>query len=139
MKHVIQMRGGSFYAPLCLSIKTDHATKFDTKDEANAFIKRFLKGLGAKAVPLLEAIPAEKPKDTSWIISTNSTVNWINLNLQRLEASCVEESRRFCWMTETGAGVNNIHMGELLRSLQFLYTDIAAHRHALHSAQEKLS
>lgn len=139
MKHVIQLIGGSFYAPLCVSLDTDHATKFDSKSEADAFIGRYLSAEhSAKAIPIQEAQTLPKLKDTSWIISTNSTVNRINLNLHRLEEEFAEKSRQFCWMTETGAGVNNIHMSELLRSLLFLYTDIAAHRHALHSAREKL-
>jgi hypothetical protein len=66
-------------------------------------------------------------------VKLEQTVSFTKYRLERLEAQFKEVSERFIWQTQHGGGINNIHMLDSIRQLNFLYTNIAAHHDALRS------
>jgi hypothetical protein len=61
----------------------------------------------------------------------------LRLKIEGLEAQFTEQARLFKAMMDPkhGGGIHCVAMLDTLRQLQFLFLDIAAHRHALDSAE----
>lgn len=64
-------------------------------------------------------------------------LSFVKYRLERLEADFAKASEDFMWKTKEGGGVRNIHMGDNIKALLFLYNDIAAHYDLLHSVDPK--
>ncbi len=65
----------------------------------------------------------------------NQRISFTKFRLECLEKEFEEASKNFIWQTQQGGGLKNIHMLDTIRRLNFLYTDIAAHRDALRSLE----
>lgn len=66
------------------------------------------------------------------------SVKFLEFKIQGLEMKYAEYAKNFAMYVEAGVGLTNIHVLDTLRSLTFLYTDIAAHRDALHSLKGEI-
>jgi hypothetical protein len=66
------------------------------------------------------------------------SVGFLEFKLQGLEMKYAEYAKNFAMYVDTGVGLTNIHVLDTLRSLTFLYTDIAAHRDALRSLKGEI-
>lgn len=63
----------------------------------------------------------------------DEALSFVKFRLDSLERQFKETSDRFIWQIQQGGGINNIHMLDTIRALNFLYAEIAAHRDALRS------
>lgn len=66
-------------------------------------------------------------------VTYDEALSFIKFRLDGLERQFKETSDRFIWQTQQGGGINNIHILDTIRALNFLYTEIAAHRDVLRS------
>lgn len=64
-------------------------------------------------------------------ITYEQAVSFTKYRKEVLEAQFNENAKQFSWIMEHGGGMKNIHMLDIIRRLNFLYTDIAAHTDAL--------
>jgi hypothetical protein len=71
-------------------------------------------------------------------VTYDEAVSFTKFRLDGLERQFKETSDRFIWQTQQGGGINNIHMLDTIRALQFLYLEIAAHRDALRSLKVEI-
>lgn len=71
-------------------------------------------------------------------VKYEEAVSFTKYRLESLERQFKEASDKFVWQTQQGGGIKNIHMSETIRTLNFLYTDIAAHYDALRSLEVKI-
>ena len=71
-------------------------------------------------------------------VTYEQSVSFIKYRLEGLERQFKEMSDKFIWQTQQGGGIQNIHMLDTIRALNFLYTDIAAHRDALRSLKVEI-
>lgn len=65
--------------------------------------------------------------------SVDYSVGFLEFKLKNLEIKYEKYSKDYAYYVEGGVGLTNIHVLDTLRTLTFLYTDIAAHRDALNS------
>jgi hypothetical protein len=65
--------------------------------------------------------------------SVEFSVSWLEYKIKSLETQYNELAGNYAYYVKIGVGLTNIHVLDTLRSLAFLYTDIAAHRDALRS------
>jgi len=65
--------------------------------------------------------------------SVDFSVGWLKHQIEYLEGKYNEKARDYAYYVSQGVALTNIHVLDTLRTLTFLYTDIAAHRHALNS------
>jgi predicted oxidoreductase (fatty acid repression mutant protein) len=66
------------------------------------------------------------------------SVKWLEYKIKGLEDKYAEYAKNFVMYVDTGVGLTNIYVLETLRTLTFLYTDIAAHRDALRSLKGEI-
>lgn len=65
--------------------------------------------------------------------SVDSSVGWLKIRIEQMETEYNAVSRNYASMVTDGYGLTNIHVLDMLRQLQFLYTTLAAHHAALRS------
>jgi hypothetical protein len=61
------------------------------------------------------------------------STSWLEFRIQQLEAEYDKYAQQYAYFVKEGIAIKNIHVLDTLRSLTFLYTDIAAHKDALRS------
>jgi flagellar biosynthesis chaperone FliJ len=65
--------------------------------------------------------------------SLQFSANWLEYKIKGLEEEYNKLAQQYAYFVKEGIALKNIHVLDTLRSLTFLYTDIAAHKHALRS------
>lgn len=68
----------------------------------------------------------------------DQSVNWLEFQIEDLELKYDKYSRDYAHMISQGVGLTSIHVLDTLRTLTWLYTDIAAHKSALRSLKTEL-
>ena len=63
--------------------------------------------------------------------SVDFSVSWLKQQVERMEKEYDILARNYSSLVVDGYGLKNIHVLDMLRQLQFLYTTIAAHKAAL--------
>lgn len=66
------------------------------------------------------------------------SVKFLEFKLKGLELEYDKFSKAYASYVGAGVGLTNIHVLDTLRTLTFLYNDIAAHRHALRSLKGEI-
>lgn len=66
-------------------------------------------------------------------ITLEQAVSFTTYRKESLEREFDEAAKNFTWMMQNGGGIKNIHMLDVIRKMNFLYTQIAAHYDALRS------
>ncbi len=61
------------------------------------------------------------------------SVGFLELRIQQLESQYNKLAEQYAHFVKEGVALSNIFVLDTLRGLQFLYTDIAAHKDALRS------
>lgn len=61
------------------------------------------------------------------------SASWLEYKIGELEAQYDKLSKEYAHCVSIGVGLNALGILDTLRNLAFLYTDIAAHKHALQS------
>jgi hypothetical protein len=61
------------------------------------------------------------------------SASWLEYRIENLEGQYNKLAANYAHYVKIGVGLTNIHVLDTLRSLAFLYTDIAAHKDALRS------
>lgn len=64
------------------------------------------------------------------------SISWTQHKINNLETSFADQCKELQRIMSVGGGINNIHIGALLRDLHFLYLNVAAHREALYTVSD---
>lgn len=66
------------------------------------------------------------------------SASWLEYRIKQLEGEYDKLSKQYAHCVTIGVGLNALGILDTLRSLAFLYTDIAAHRDALRSLKTEI-
>lgn len=64
-------------------------------------------------------------------IPLDQSIRFLEYKIEQLEQQYQEHAKSFAQMVSVGVALTAVGALDTIRSLNFLYTDIAAHRHAL--------